>query len=415
MQLVIGAGDNACALNPQGLFRAAEGAPLWNRNCPQCSQGVTMSGKFLLRTARSLIWRKRPYFAHLALTHLCNLRCHFCHIPEEKIPEQDTEGMKRIIDRLDDLGVAVLSISGGGEPLLRRDFAELLNYASAKGMFTKITSNGTMPIAKYQQLLASRVDEIGISLDGVHDDKLPFAHEGPKILGCIRYLNDHLPEGKLLTLNITISHENREQVPEIVEYCSQAFPRARLWLNPVVVGQGKLRVGSESKIDPSIMREVQSPTLLTPEFYRQACEEYARSETYNWGCRAGEFFFDIKPNGDFWICQDHPAQEALNILDPEFKAKYRRADFSQRRACSGCTYSCYYMVQKGLEPAHWPAIGVMWWLQKTQPGDGCRETARKHGWVAGLAHYCVSRLGTRRRSGRHVGPVATLPGGEAVQ
>ncbi len=81
--------------------------------------------------------------------------------------EQDTEGMKRIIDRLDRMGIAVLSISGGGEPLLRKDFAAILNYAAEKGLYTKITSNATMPHAKYAELLASRVDEIGISIDGV--------------------------------------------------------------------------------------------------------------------------------------------------------------------------------------------------------------------------------------------------------
>src|SRR5687767_14979958 len=100
-----------------------------------------MTRKFWIRTLRNLIWRNRPYFAHLAFTHVCNLHCSFCHIPEEKVREFDTEGIKRIIDRLDSMGIAYLSISGGGEPLLRKDFAELLNYAAKKGLYVKITSN----------------------------------------------------------------------------------------------------------------------------------------------------------------------------------------------------------------------------------------------------------------------------------
>jgi len=224
-----------------------------------------MKRKLLLRTVRNIVLRNRPYFAHLALTHKCNLHCSFCHIPEERVPELETAGMKRIIEKLDRMGIAYLSISGGGEPLLRRDFAEILNYAADRGLFVKITSNGTMPQAKYAELLASRISEIAISLDGVRGNQLPYAHVGPKVLDSIRFLNDNLPREKRLVLNITISHANRDQAGDIVSYCTQEFPRARLWLNPVVVGEGKLRVATERKVNPDFLRCVKSPTLLNTD------------------------------------------------------------------------------------------------------------------------------------------------------
>ena len=351
-----------------------------------------MSPKFWFRTFRNLAVRNRPYFAHLALTHRCNLRCHFCHIPEKQVPEQDTAGIKRIIDRLDQLGVAVLSISGGGEPLLRPDFATILNYAADKGLYTKITSNGTMSVAKYAELLASRVAEIAISLDGVQGNDLPHSHVGPKILESLRYLNDQLPKGKRLTVNITVSSNNREQAGEIVAYCTREFPRARLWLNPVVVGVGKLRVPSELKVNPDFLRQIDSPTLLAPSFYKQGCEDYYRHESYNWGCLAGELFFDIKPDGEFWMCQDHPSPLPLNILNPDFEAKRRKADFGSRRQCSGCTYSCYWLTQKSFQPAAWPGMAGVWWKSNTQPGEPCRQTAEKRGHLAGFLHFSLSRL-----------------------
>lgn len=300
--------------------------------------------------------------------------------------------MRRIVDRLDRMGIAVLSISGGGEPLLRPDFAEIINYAAGKGLYVKITSNGTMPQKKYAELLSSRVTEISISLDGVRGNQLPFAHVGPKVLDSIAFLNDHLPSSKQLTLNITISHSNQDQVNEIVDYCTRRFPRARLWLNPVVVGEGKLRVLSQAKVNPEFLRRVDSPTLLTPSFYKQGCEDYYRSPHYDWGCLAGEFFFDIKPNGDFWICQDHPAKTPLNILDDDFEQKYRQADFSHRRACSGCTYSCYWITQKSFQPANWPGIAGMWWKCHTRPEEPCRQTEKEVGRLAAFAHFCASRL-----------------------
>ncbi len=122
-----------------------------------------------------------------------------------------------------------------------------------------------MPQAKYAELLASRISEIAISLDGVRGNQLPYAHVGPKVLDSIRFLNDNLPREKRLVLNITISHANRDQAGDIVSYCTQEFPRARLWLNPVVVGEGKLRVATERKVNPDFLRCVKSPTLLNTD------------------------------------------------------------------------------------------------------------------------------------------------------
>jgi MoaA/NifB/PqqE/SkfB family radical SAM enzyme/outer membrane lipoprotein-sorting protein len=351
-----------------------------------------MSGKFIARTFRNVISRQRPYFAHLALTHRCNLRCRFCHVQDSKFDELDTAGMKRVIDVLDDLGVAVVSISGGGEPLLRSDFVAIIDYAASKGMYTKITSNGTMPRAKYEQLLGSRINEIGISLDGVRGHDLPFSHVGEPILRTLRYLNDHLPPGRTLTINVTVSEVNREQVDEIVDYCAREFRRARVWLNPVVVGKGSLRTATPAPVGPDCLRRSKSPTLLSAEFYARGVEEQHRRDVFDWGCLAGQLFFDVKPNGDFWLCQDQPSPTPLNLLDSDFPEKLRAADVSARRKCSGCTYSCYYVVQKGFEPRHWRDMATLWWKAHTNPDDRCVAVAEKYGWVAGLCSFLFARL-----------------------
>jgi len=350
-----------------------------------------MGWKYAARTLRNAIFREKPYFAHLAITHRCNLRCRFCHIPEEQFDELDLDGMKKVIDVLDSFGVAVVSVSGGGEPLLRKDFAAIINYAADKGMYTKLTSNGTMSLDRYRELLQSKVSEIGISLDGVEGNDIPYGHVGPKILQTIRYLNDHLPRGKKLTLNVTVTPANHGQLEEIIEYCTREFPNARIWLNPVVVGEGKLRTDKVTKVNPEYLRRLDSPTLVKAEFYTQGVEEQYRNDKLNWGCLAGKFSFDIKPNGDFWICQDQPSRFPLNVLDPDFMKKHRQADFSFRTECSGCTYSCYFVTQKLFEARNWPDLARIWWQTATAPNEQCREVARRHGWIAGLLYFCTLR------------------------
>jgi MoaA/NifB/PqqE/SkfB family radical SAM enzyme len=346
-----------------------------------------MSLQFALRTLRNVVLHKRPYFAHLALTHRCNLRCRFCRIHEEKFAELDTAGMCRVIDVLDRLGIAVLSVSGGGEPLLRKDVPEILNYAGRKGLYTKLTSNGTLPQFRYRELLDSRLNEIGISLDGVEGNDLPFSHTGPRILETIRYLNDHLPPGKSLTLNVTVSEVNHHQVDRIVAYCAREFSNARVWLNPVVTGSGLLRSGVNAKLAPDYLDRLKSPTLLKAPFYTAAVWRQYRNDRFDWGCEAGRMFFDIKPDGDLWLCQDQAPIEKPNILQPDFLERFRALDVSRRRACSGCTYSCYFLTQKAFDPANWRDMGLLWWAAATSPNAPCRAIGLKHGPLAGLASY----------------------------
>jgi MoaA/NifB/PqqE/SkfB family radical SAM enzyme len=350
-----------------------------------------MSWKYIMRTLRTEILRKRPYFAHLAITHRCNLRCRFCHIREERFEELDLDGMKRVIDVLDRMGVAVLSFCGGGEPLLRKDFAAIINYAADKGLYTKITSNGTLPLDRFRELLQSKATEIALSLDGVKGDELPYSHVSPKILRTVRYLNNNIQKGRRLILNVTVSDRNRDQVGEIVDHCTREFPRARIWLNPVVTGEGKLRTDRVHSVDPDYLRHVDSPTLLKADCYVRGVEEHFRSGKYDWGCLAGEFSFDIKPNGDFWICQDQPSHPLLNFLDPDFLEKHRRADFGYRRQCSGCTYSCYFLTQKLFEPSNWPDLARIWWQTATAPNERCRMIVDRYGWAAGLLYFCTLR------------------------
>jgi len=354
-----------------------------------------MTNKFIRRTLRTVISPDNPYFAHLAITHRCNLKCRFCHVTETRFAELDTDSMKRAIDVLDSLGIAVISISGGGEPLLRDDFDRIINYAASKGLYVKLTSNGTMPRVKYERLLASGVEEIGISLDGVRGTELPFSHVGAPILNTLAYLNDHLPPGKKLTINVTVSEANRGQVQEILDYCASHFPRARVWLNPVVTGEGALRTNASCRTEPDYLRTCRSPTRLRANFYDEAALRQYREARFDWGCLAGDQFFDVKPNGDFWLCQDQPGPPSLNVLDTDFAEQRRRVNKGARHDCSGCIYSCYYVVQNSFHPRYWPDVATMWWDTRTEPGGVQRQIAGRFGWLAGLLSLAMPRLAQR--------------------
>jgi len=81
--------------------------------------------------------------------------------------ELSTAEAKKILDDLRDLQVFYINI-GGGEPMVRRDFFELLEYSVANGIGVKFSTNGAfIDEEKARRLAAMDYLDIQISLDGV--------------------------------------------------------------------------------------------------------------------------------------------------------------------------------------------------------------------------------------------------------
>ena len=102
------------------------------------------------------------------LTYACNLQCVHCLSSSgQRDPrELDTQEAMRVIDELHDLQVFYINI-GGGEPLVRRDFFELLDYSISRNVGVKFSTNGYMiDRAKAQRLAGTDYLDIQLSLDG---------------------------------------------------------------------------------------------------------------------------------------------------------------------------------------------------------------------------------------------------------
>jgi mycofactocin radical SAM maturase len=103
------------------------------------------------------------------LTYACNLQCVHCLSSSGQRDERElsTEEAKKILDDLRDLQVFYINI-GGGEPMVRRDFFELLEYSVANGIGMKFSTNGAfIDEEKARRLAAMDYLDIQISLDGV--------------------------------------------------------------------------------------------------------------------------------------------------------------------------------------------------------------------------------------------------------
>jgi mycofactocin biosynthetic radical S-adenosylmethionine protein MftC len=102
------------------------------------------------------------------LTYACNLACAHCLSSSGRRDprELSTVEAKAVVDELERMQVFYVNI-GGGEPTVRPDFWELVDYATAHKVGVKFSTNGvriTPSVA--ERLAASDYVDVQISLDG---------------------------------------------------------------------------------------------------------------------------------------------------------------------------------------------------------------------------------------------------------
>ena len=102
------------------------------------------------------------------LTYACNLACVHClsssgrRDPAELTPAE----ARGIVDHLVDMKVFYVNI-GGGEPMLRPDFFDLVSYAVERRVGVKFSTNGTrLTPERARQLTALDYLDVQISIDG---------------------------------------------------------------------------------------------------------------------------------------------------------------------------------------------------------------------------------------------------------
>ena len=103
------------------------------------------------------------------LTYACNLACVHClsssgrRDPGELTPAE----ARGIVDDMVDLKVFYVNI-GGGEPMLRPDFFDLVSYAVDRRVGVKFSTNGTrIDEAAARRLAGIDYLDIQISIDGM--------------------------------------------------------------------------------------------------------------------------------------------------------------------------------------------------------------------------------------------------------
>ena len=151
------------------------------------------------------------------LTYACNLECVHCLSSSGRRDPREltTDEAKAVLDELHDLQVFYINI-GGGEPMIRRDFFELLEYSIGRGIGVKFSTNGAFIDAEKARRLAS-MDylDIQISLDGT-DAEVNDAVRGTGSYDTAIRAMEHLRDADFedFKISVVVTRHNVDQLDE---------------------------------------------------------------------------------------------------------------------------------------------------------------------------------------------------------
>ncbi len=169
------------------------------------------------------------------LTYACNLECVHCLSSSGRRDPREltTDEAKAVLDELHRLQVFYINI-GGGEPMIRRDFFELVEYSIGLGIGVKFSTNGAFIDAdKARRLTALDYLDIQISLDGT-DAVTNDAVRGPGSYDTAIRAMGHLRDAGFVERNgpfkisVVVTRHNVDQLDEFQALADQYGAQLRI-------------------------------------------------------------------------------------------------------------------------------------------------------------------------------------------
>lgn len=234
--------------------------------------------------------------ATIMLTKRCNLYCKHCIVSAGTLKDKEffsTEQILSIIDKLGKCGLKNITLTGG-EPLVRKDFKEIVSYIKEKwDMRIDLMTNGTLITEELAAFLAKNIYSINISVDGANEESCSVIRGKGTFGKVIKAINNlHAVGFENITLSIVETQANLMCMDKFLELCSELKVKP---LRRIFEESGRAEQYKEilSKLPDRECKNC-SPNLSYEELRRMT-----RGRT----CRAGYNTLSIDDRGNISPCQ----------------------------------------------------------------------------------------------------------------
>ena len=276
----------------------------------------------------------RPMLASIEMTKHCNAGCDFCDDWKTRYSPK----LGDVTDMARRLNPIVLAITGG-EPLLEKRLPQIIRDVKATHGFIYIyviTNGSLLTEAKAEELFAAGLDQMNISLNYLDERQ----DEERKLPGLHAHITDIIPKmaarGRRMAANTVIMRENLDQILPIARQmqawnadvsfsCYTDFKNGNRehWFSPEQMAT--LR----QVVDGLIAHKKRYGNISNSRFYLERIVPYFTNGEGIAGCKAGNGFVQLTPDGQVRQCADFAP-----FVD------YKEYRGMEPTPCTRCWYSC---------------------------------------------------------------------------
>ena len=316
--------------------------------------------KMLAEYKEKLMKEPKLKFLFLELTMRCNENCLHCgsHCNDVQSEELDIYTYMEFLDKIKrDFGTEELMLCvTGGEPLLRKEFFDIMSYAHRLGFRWGMTSNGILiNDMTAKQLQRAGMSTISISIDGLKDTHDWFRRTPKAYTKAMKGIKALVDNGSFKHVQITtvVHKRNIDELEELFQIVSEADVDSWRVINIEPIGRAKQH--PELLLDDDDYRTLFNFIKEKREKgfpVQYGCTHYLglnyEREVRDWYflCNAGIYTASIMANGDIGACLDierRPETIMGNILTDDFTEVWKNkfeifrkplADMNEK--CSAC-------------------------------------------------------------------------------
>jgi MoaA/NifB/PqqE/SkfB family radical SAM enzyme len=288
--------------------------------------------------AKALASTEHPLLAHIIPVRRCNLSCTYCNEFDDFSKPVATDEMYRRVDKLGELGTAVITISGG-EPLLHPELDGIIRRIRKNGMIAGLITNGYFLVPeRIQRLNRAGLEWLQISIDNVTPDDV-----SKKSLKVLDKKLENLAEHADFHVNINSVVGGGVCNPQDALTIGKRALELGFSSTVGIIhdGTGQLQpLGDEERRVYHEMKSLEKSSFTRVNAFQ---DNIAQGRPNQWRCRAGSRYLYICEDGLVHYCSQQRGYPAIQL--EKYTVKDLRREYLTEKSCAPhCTVSCVHQV-----------------------------------------------------------------------
>ncbi len=290
-----------------------------------------------------MLWRgltdtDRPVLAQMIPTRRCNIACAYCNEYDHVSAPVPLDELKRRVDKLADLGVSIITMSGG-EPLLHPELDDLLRHVRERGVIASLITNGYFMVPdRIKRLNDAGLEYVQISIDNVTPDEI--SKKSLKVLDKkLAWMAEHADFEVNVNSVVGGGIENPEDAYVIARRAIELGFTSTVGIIHDGDGQLKPLTPKEREVWDRI-KALSKRSYARLDFFQ---ENIAAGKPNDWRCRAGARYLYVCEDGLVHYCSQQRGLPGTPLA--EYTVDDVRDAYRLEKGCAPmCTVSCVHKV-----------------------------------------------------------------------